>query len=82
MSAEGLRSLLRPFVPPPRRANGTVSLVRREAPAARFAAQTHCKQGHAFTPENTYSPPKKPMSRECRRCVAARSRAYQERNKP
>ena len=37
-------------------------------PAAR-AAQTHCKHGHAFTPENTYRAPGRPRSRVCRACL-------------
>lgn len=40
---------------------------------AHQAAQTHCKRGHEFTPENTYS--KKNGGRDCRTCAVARSRA-------
>lgn len=37
--------------------------------------QTHCKQGHAFTPENTYINPTTGQ-RVCRDCMRVRSREY------
>lgn len=40
---------------------------------AKRKAQTHCKRNHEFTPENTYSPPKKPNDRLCRECIKIRS---------
>lgn len=40
----------------------------------------HCKRGHEFTVENTYWPPSKPGTRECRTCRKENSaRRYQAR---
>lgn len=36
-------------------------------------SKTHCKRGHPFTPENTYSSPGYPAGRQCRTCMLARS---------
>ena len=33
-----------------------------------------CKRGHAFTPENTYQPPRRPGERHCRECQRQRNR--------
>jgi hypothetical protein len=41
-------------------------------------AQTHCKNGHEFTPDNTYI---KYGWRNCRKCAAETQRRYRERNK-
>lgn len=38
------------------------------------AVKTHCKNGHEFTPENTYRRPGQPTQRICRACVRERSR--------
>ena len=38
---------------------------------------THCKQGHEFTPENTYIMPQ--GRRQCRACHVAWQRAYRQR---
>ena len=43
--------------------------------------KTHCVNRHAFTVENTYHPPHRTNSRECRACRAERSRRYGERNR-
>lgn len=43
-------------------------------------ATTHCPQGHEYTPENTYTPPK--GGRFCRTCGRAKTRAwYHEKKK-
>jgi hypothetical protein len=42
-------------------------------------SKTHCKQGHPFTPENTYVPPSRPNERHCRICRAEWARASLER---
>ena len=39
-----------------------------------YAAQTHCKRGHEFTPENTYIRPSR-SNRECRICKRASAQA-------
>jgi len=41
---------------------------------------THCQRGHEFTFENTYRPPSKPHTRECRTCRRENSaQRYQAR---
>lgn len=42
---------------------------------------THCKHGHKFTPENTYSPPSQPFYRYCRECRRRRSAEQNIRDK-
>jgi hypothetical protein len=42
------------------------NILRGTSPAAQFAAATHCKRGHEFTPENTMR--RKGSTRECRTC--------------
>lgn len=42
--------------------------------------RTHCSRNHELTPENTYTPPSSPGSRECRQCRKENSaRRYQAR---
>lgn len=41
---------------------------RGNSPVALNARKTHCVNGHEFTPENTYVPPKRPTQRYCRTC--------------
>lgn len=41
--------------------------------------KTHCKQGHEFTPENTYVSTKNPAWRVCAECQRAATRRYQAR---
>lgn len=50
------------------------NVLRGEGPSAREARKTHCKNGHEFTPENTYAWPARPWQRQCRRCVRDRQR--------
>lgn len=49
------------------------NVLRGVGPTARNARKTHCKRGHAFTPENTYTTQN---MRHCRKCRAARMRTY------
>lgn len=58
-----------------------LALSRGSGPTAFNIDATHCRRGHAFTPENTYVHPKYPHQRHCRRCQADRVRAkrHQER---
>lgn len=45
--------------------------------AANARARTHCKHGHAFTPENTYRDPKH-GNRGCRTCRIAAARTHRK----
>lgn len=47
--------------------------------AAMRARQTSCVNGHVFTPENTFTRPQRPGTRECRDCQTARNRARYKR---
>lgn len=49
---------------------------RGSAPMQAQRKQTHCKRGHAFTPENTYS---WRGMRRCRKCQADDARRYRSR---
>ncbi len=51
--------------------------------AARAAAQTHCKNGHAFDEANTryYTTSKGYIGRKCRACEAERMRKYRSSRK-
>lgn len=40
--------------------------------------KTHCKRGHEFTEENTYTPPKRPGTRQCRICQRIRNSGKNE----
>jgi len=46
----------------------------------RFAAQTHCKHGHEYTPENTYRAPKT-GKRHCKTCARLASQKHDKRMK-
>lgn len=50
------------------------NVMRGMSPTAVIRRQGVCKYGHEMTPENTYSPPKKPQHQLCRICKARRSR--------
>ncbi len=53
--------------------------LRGVAPAADHARQTHCLNGHEFTPENTYMHPgPHGLRRVCLICKRARDRAWYE----
>ena len=51
----------------------------RENLARAVSARTHCKNGHPWTPENTYTTENRP--RACRRCTLEGQRRYQARKK-
>lgn len=38
--------------------------------------KTHCKNGHEYTPENTYWRPNAPTQRDCRTCIRQRVDSY------
>lgn len=40
-----------------------------------------CKNGHAYTPENTYVPPKRPTVKICYTCKRAANRGWHKRRK-
>jgi hypothetical protein len=48
------------------------------AHVAKMTAQTHCKRGHEFTPENTYVRPSQPNARYCRACMVRHRTRYKE----
>lgn len=52
------------------------NILRGGGEAPRNAAKTHCKRGHAFTPENTIT---QPRGRGCRTCTNANAREAQGR---
>jgi hypothetical protein len=54
--------------------------LRGTSPTADYAAQTHCKRGHEFTPENTYIIPSS-GSRQCLTCKRAARAGERERRK-
>jgi len=45
---------------------------RRERGAVPKGTATHCREGHEYTPENTYTPPSNPGKRECIACRRVR----------
>lgn len=52
-----------------------VNTLRGESPPAKHARKTHCKRGHAFTPENTrYQDKESEWGRICRACNRERLR--------
>lgn len=55
------------------------NVLRGDSPAAHHARQTHCVNGHEFTPDNIYSPPR--GGRQCRACKRERDVLYGRRNR-
>lgn len=49
--------------------------------AAENAAKQFCKEGHEYTPENTYRMKSRPTARYCRACHHARSAEYSQRKR-
>ena len=50
------------------------NILRGQAPSAQNARRTHCKHGHALTPQNIYEPsPSSPNARICRICTKRRN---------
>lgn len=46
---------------------------RKMDAGARAERRTHCVHGHEMTPENTYTRPSRPGTRECKECKAIES---------
>ena len=60
-----------------------VDVVDRASPtsiAKKRSQQTHCVNGHEFTPENTFTRPQRPGTRECRACQDARNKTRYRRS--
>jgi hypothetical protein len=57
------------------------NILRGIGPTAENAKKTHCKYGHEFTPENTYSRPSYPNGRECRECKRRLNREHLRRRR-
>jgi hypothetical protein len=55
------------------------AVTHAENVARAAAAQTHCKRGHEFTPENTYARRDGLGRRQCRACNRAAVAAYKSR---
>lgn len=51
------------------------NVLRGTGPVALHAEQTHCKNGHEFTPENTYLRPRRQGGRACIACSREMGRA-------
>lgn len=62
------------------------NLLRGDTSSARKAAQTHCVNGHPFTPENTYVYPSwrtnGGVRRTCRQCAIERTYKYRAAANP
>ena len=59
---------------------GAVNVYRGKGPSAEHARQTHCVNGHEFTPDNTYDAPGG-KQRQCRTCTRTRHQKYALRRK-
>ncbi|MBT2430556.1 HNH endonuclease [Streptomyces sp. ISL-112] len=67
--------------PPRRQGSAAPAEIRRSDPSE---LKTHCKNGHEFTPENTYVKPYWHGDggfRQCRECMREQQRAYRERRR-
>lgn len=53
--------------------------LRRGAVGGHFRDKTHCKNGHRFTPDNTYTDPR--GWRACRTCAREAGRRYEARKR-
>ncbi len=53
----------------------TVNVLRGVGASALNARKTHCPQGHPYSPDNTYIPPRR-NGRRCKACVSARRRDH------
>lgn len=60
--------------------SATENVMRGESLPAQNARKTHCKRGHEFTPENTYSVGEK--GRGCRTCLVELKSWYQRKKSP
>lgn len=52
----------------------TMDMVRKGRHHYSPSRKTHCRQGHEFTPENTYRAPSRPNKRACKECSRLRQR--------
>jgi len=55
------------------------NILRGEGITAKSARQTHCKNGHEFTLENTIRRKDQPNNRICKICNSERSKKYKKR---
>ena len=51
------------------------------SPSAINGRKTYCDYDHEFTPENTYRPPRRPHTRQCRKCARRREQERRQRRK-
>lgn len=59
------------------------NIMRSNGLAAVNAKKTHCKNGHEFTEDNIYVPPKRPNRRYCRKCAKLQTKNHtRKRIKP
>ena len=52
---------------------------RGVSPSAINDRKTYCDYDHEFTEENTYRPPKRPHTRQCRKCIRRREQERRQR---
>lgn len=46
--------------------------------SAKNAIKTHCSKGHEFTSQNTFRPPGRPNTRQCKVCSRESTKAWKE----